>query len=377
MLPRTRLFSRSRRRSNVVVASTLLTAVALATTACIPPTPPGPTTTTSTSTTTTSTTTTVVLPPCPVPDAPVLGIIDDSESLSFTIDGDGPVQVAVLAPGADPATAVYTTTDTLSLDGLSGPTRVLARSASTDCVATERFDATYDVRSTYAGRPGVAGSDSPAVAAADPSLTGWASAVAEYLPGADVTATFQTPLNAVGPYTTSVVSLGNGGSITLSFDTAITDGPGDDLAVFENGFYVDATSQLLFTELAYVEVSSNGTDFVRFDSASRRSTPVGAFEFQDVRELGGLAGKDGGGWGTPFDLGSLRNDPAVRTGAVDLAAITHVRIVDVVGANDYPEVGDTYPDSFGRQLFDTFRGTGSGGFDLRAIGALNVVGGGS
>jgi hypothetical protein len=307
----------------------------------------------------------------------VLGIIDDSETLAFTIDGDGPVEVAVLAPPADPSGVTFTETDTLPLDGLNGPTRVLARSASPDCVATDVFDATYDIRPTYAGRPGVAGSDSPAVAATAPSLVGWASAVADYLPGADVTATFQTPLNAVGPYTTSVVSLGNGGSITLSFDTAITDGPGDDLAVFENGFYADATSQLLFTELANVEVSSNGTDFVRFDSASRRSTPVGAFEFQDVRELGGLAGKDGGGWGTPFDLDSLRNAPAVRAGTVDLAAITHVRIVDVVGADDYPSAGDRYPDSFGRQLFDTFRGTGSGGFDLRAIGVLNVVGGGS
>jgi hypothetical protein len=46
MIPRTRLFSRSRRRSNVVAATLLLTA--LASVACTPMTPPGSTTTTTT-----------------------------------------------------------------------------------------------------------------------------------------------------------------------------------------------------------------------------------------------------------------------------------------------------------------------------------------
>ena len=202
--------------------------------------------------------------------------------------------------------------------------------------------------------------------------------MAEYLPGADVSATcHQTPQHALGSYSTSVVSLGNGGSITLGFADPITDGLGDDLAVIENGFYADATGQLMFTELGYVEVSSNGTDFVRFDSASRRSDAVGGFDYQDVRELGGLAGKDGGGWGTPFDLDSLRNAPAVRSGTIDLGAITHVRIVDVVGAEDYPSAGDTYRDSFGRQVFDTHKGTGSGGLTCGRSAALHTVGGAS
>lgn len=355
----------------------MLAMSAVAGVACVPATPPGSTTTTTTSSTTTSTSTTVVLPPCPVPDAPVLSIIDRHETLRFTLDGDGPVEVAVLLPSADPATASFAPATELALEPYEGPTRVLARAASPDCTPTDRFDATYDVRDAYAGRPGVPDSDSPAVAATSASLVGWASAVADYTPGADVSATFQTPGNAVGAYTTSVVSLGNGGSISLSFADPITDGEGDDLAVFENGFYADASSHLLFTELAHVEVSSNGTDFVRFDSASRRADPVGGFEFQDVRELGGLAGKDGGGWGTPFDLAALRNDPAVRSGAVDLDAVTTVRIVDVVGAEDYPVAGDRYPDAFGRQIFDTHKGTGSGGFDLRAVGALHTLGGAS
>ena len=136
----------------------------------------------------------------------------------------------------------------------------------------------------------MAGSTSDAVSATSPSVLSWASVVAAYSPGADVTATFQTPNNAVGPYSTSIVSLGNGGSVTLSFDSPIHDGAGNDFAVFENGFMSNPTAEMLFTELAYVEVSSNGTDFVRFDSASRQPNAVGAFDYQDPRLIGGLAG---------------------------------------------------------------------------------------
>lgn len=310
---------------------------------------------------------------CPVPEAPVLSIIDDDEELRFTVDGGGAIQVAVLAASADPSTAVFVETDTLALAGHAGPTRVLARSASSECEPVEVFDAVYDVRDSYTGRPDLPGSSSNAVAGTSASLIGWATGYENYRPGSDVTAGFQTPANAVGPYSSSLVVLGNSGEITLTFDAPITDGAGDDFAVFENGF-TSGNSELLFTELAYVEVSSNGTDFVRFDSASRQPTPVGAFAYQDPRLLGGLAGKDPGGWGSAFDLSALSNKAAVRSGVVDLSAVTHVRIVDVVGAADYPAPGDAYPDSFGRQIFDTHLTTGSGGFDLRAVGVLNQAG---
>jgi hypothetical protein len=337
--------------------------------ACVP-TPPGPTTTT---TTTSTTTTAPPLEECPVPSVPVLSIIDDDEVLPVDIDGDGPVEVAVLPAGDDSAAADYEVTDSVALVGRSGPTRVLARSAATDCAVGAVFDAVYDVRSTYTGRPDLVGSSSNAVAATSTVLTGWAGAVVDYQPGADVNPSFQTPANAVGPYGTDVVVLGNGGRITLGFDTPIIDGPGDDLAVFENGF-TSGTAELVYTELAYVEVSSNGTDFVRFDSASRQPDPVGSFAFQDPRLLGGLAGKDPGGWGTAFDLSVLSNTSAVRSGTVDLSAITHVRLVDVVGAPDYPRPGDASPDAFGRQIFDAHLTTGSGGFDLRAVGVLSPAG---
>lgn len=335
-----------------------LTAAALLAGACAPPPEdPPPTTTTPPAT-------------CAVPEAPVLSVIDDDEVLSFVLPGGGVVEVAALPASDDPGSATFDQTSTLALAGLSGPTRVLARAAASGCVIDGIFDAVYDVRPTYTGRPDLPGSTSSAVAATNPSIVGWATGYSDYSPGTDVNTGFQTPTNAVGPYGTDVVVLGNSGSITLTFAAPITDGPGDDLAVFENGF-TNGTAEQLFTELAYVEVSSNGTDFVRFDSASRQPTAVGSFAYQDPRLLGGLAGKDPGGWGTVFDLGALSNQAAVRDGTVDLSAITHVRLRDVVGASDYPNVGDSYLDSFGRQIFDAHLTTGSGGFDLRAVGVLN------
>ncbi len=368
----TRLFQPGLLRSRALLALPLSVA-ALVAGACVPDPAPGTTTTTSSTTTTESTTTTstVPLPQCEVPDAPVLSIIDDDEVLPLTIPGGGPIEAAIIDGDADVSSAEYAEATSVSLAGRSGPTRVLARAASEDCVVGETFDAVYDVRATYTGRPGIAGSTSTARAAADAGLLGWATGYTDYVPGADVSASFQTPANAVGPYSTSIVVLGNNGRITLTFDTPIVDGAGDDFAVFENGFNQNATSELLFTELAYVEVSSNGTDFARFDSASRQSTAPGGFGFQDPKLLGGLAGKDPGGWGTVFDLSALTNDPAVRSGAVDLSDIRYVRLRDVVGAADYPAAGDLYHDSFGRQILDAHPTTGSGGFDLRAVGVLN------
>jgi hypothetical protein len=313
---------------------------------------------------------TPALPECQVPNAPVLSIIDDDEVLPFTIPGGGPIEIAVLGAADDVSTAVFAEASTQALTGRSGATRVLARSAADDCAVAEVFDAVYDVRATYAGRAPL-NADSPAIPVASPSILGWATGHSEYTPGADVTAGFQTPAGGYGSASSGLVVLGNGGRITMTFASPITDGAGDDFAVFENGFLQSSTSQLLFTELAYVEVSSNGTDFVRFDSASRRVGAVAAFGFQDPRELGGLAGKDQAGYGTPFDLTALRNTPSVRNGIVDLSAITHVRLVDVVGAADYPSVGDTYPDSFGRQILDAHKTVGSGGFDLTGVAVLH------
>ena len=119
---------------------------------------------------------TPALPVCAVPDAPVLSIIDDEEVLPFTIAGGGPIEVAAIAAGADPSTAVYTQTSSLPLAGLSGPTRFLARSAAAGCQVVDHFDAVMDVRSEYAPRvitAGVVNPLSPAVSKDSASIVGW------------------------------------------------------------------------------------------------------------------------------------------------------------------------------------------------------------
>lgn len=166
-----------------------------------------------------------------------------------------------------------------------------------------------------------------------------------------------------------VVSLGDGGQITLTFDQAITDGVGADFAVFENGF------SDTFLELGFVEVSSNGTDFFRFDAVSetQTSTQVGGFGALDPTDLNNLAGKYRQGFGTPFDLAELDGVSVL----LDVSAVTHVRIVDVVGritaAPGNPGWSPSL-DSLGNIINDPYSTPfGSGGFDLDAVGVINQV----
>ncbi len=123
------------------------------------------------------------------------------------------------------------------------------------------------------------------------------------------------------------------GSVTFLYPDGIYDGPGPDLAIRENGF-ASGPSPGFLSELAYVEVSSNGSDFVRFPSISLntgRVSTAGTFQLYDMTNVYNLAGKHGSTFATPFDLAELASHPLVMSGAVDLFDITHVRLVDVVG----------------------------------------------
>jgi len=157
-----------------------------------------------------------------------------------------------------------------------------------------------------------------------------------------------------------VVSLGDGGSIVLTFSPPITNGDGADFAVFENSF------SDIYLELAFVEVSSDGETFVRFDSAYLGVEPVASFGENPPTLFEGLAGKYAQGFGTPFDLELLRSKPAVQRGNVDVARITHVRIVDIVGDG-------SATDSFGNTIYDPHPTAQSTGFDLEAIAVLNAA----
>jgi len=166
---------------------------------------------------------------------------------------------------------------------------------------------------------------------------------------------------ALGPaLTNSVVSLGDGGSITLGFDNPIRNGPGADFAVFENGFGDE------FLELATVEVSSDGRYFVEFPSIS--TTPadkqVWSFGTLDPRNLYNLAGKYRLGFGTGFELEELKNETGI-----DVNQIRYVRIRDVVGSIN-PEFGTK--DSKGNFINDPWPTPFiTSGFDLDAVGVIH------
>jgi hypothetical protein len=160
----------------------------------------------------------------------------------------------------------------------------------------------------------------------DPAFVAWATGWENYLVGHEVSSTFRTPEKALGPAAGTsfdIVCLGRGGEITLTFDLPIKNHDGWDFAVFENSFS-DA-----FLELAYVEVSSDGQDFVRFDNDSLTPGPVGGFGSVDPADINGFAGKYRQGYGMPFDLQDLAEKPEVLDGTVNLARITHVKIMDI------------------------------------------------
>jgi len=170
---------------------------------------------------------------------------------------------------------------------------------------------------------------------------------------------------ALGQSDGAIVSLGDGGSATLTFDEFIVDRPGYDLAVFENGFYYPG-DDAYFLELATVAVSSDGINFFTFPphSLTDTSQQVGSFQTMDPTYINNLAGKYEGGQGTPFDLAELAGIPEL-----DIQAVTHVRVTDVVGTINRNwatldtagnPINDPYPTDFA-----------SSGFDLDAVAIVN------
>jgi len=176
---------------------------------------------------------------------------------------------------------------------------------------------------------------------------------------------FGTAADAIGAATTSVydvVSLGDGGSATLTFDVVITNGEGPDIAVYENSFNDH------FLEQAFVEVSSDGEHFVRFPATSltQTETQINGMGSVDPTYINNLAGKFRVGYGTPFDLEELRD-----SANIDINHVTHVRIVDVVGSID-PTYGSY--DAYGHLVNDPFpTDSYSGGFDLDGVAVLNCL----
>lgn len=220
---------------------------------------------------------------------------------------------------------------------------------------------------SYAPVPGEVGSTAMHSDSSD--FVAWASSVQVNRGPLDIqnpglgNATYGIETDAVGVADgVNVVSLGDGGEAIIQFDSPIFDGEGFDFAIFENGF------QDNYIELAFVEVSSDGVNYFRFDGVSETPvlTQITNFSFIDCRYIHNLAGKYRANYGTPFDLSELSG----ITG-LDISLITHIKLIDVIGSVD-PLVGtsdsqaniinDPYPTAFE-----------SGGFDLDGVGVIHSV----
>lgn len=237
--------------------------------------------------------------------------------------------------------------------------------------------------------PGPSDPGSDAIPAASALFQAWATGSTAFQPGKQQAgqstspAAYGSPASITGapdaagfgypnfnnnspPASGPVLSLGDGGRITLTFARAIADGEGPDFAVFENGFATSGTQ--IFAELAFVEVSSDGVNFTRFPavSATQTTTQTVTFGTLDPTCLHNLAGKHPAGYGTPFDLAELTPGPELN-----LQRISHVRLTDVVGD---VKTGLGSLDSTGSWINDPFpTNFASGGFDLDAVGVIHVA----
>lgn len=219
--------------------------------------------------------------------------------------------------------------------------------------------------------PGAGFPGTTAIHKDSPEFVGWATGISvvrghvnianpTFTAGGSNFATSGQPDNALGyPGGNSTVSLGDGGSAVLTFASPIVNEAGFDLAVFENG----ASTYL---ELAFVEASSDGIHFFRFPghSQTQTNTQIGSFGTPSATYLNNLAGKYEALYGTPFDLSELPDDPLL-----DKNAVTHIKVIDVVGSIDPAYAGY---DSLGNPVNDSFPTPfTSSGFDLQAVGVIH------
>jgi len=244
----------------------------------------------------------------------------------------------------------------------------------------------------------------------NPIFRGWATEVVSYEQAPGVDPRWSEPNKALGPATgkgdEDIFSLGDlsreqisqgvlPGQMTLMFDEAIRNGEGYDFAVFENGLLSEFTTPAgsaagqMFAELAYVDVSSNGEDFVRFPAVSLTAEPVGLFGTIEISNVYNLAGKHPNSGrrctGTGFDLQEIAKKPSVISGLVDINDIRYVRIVDIPGTGDFYDEAVRHIDPGTQPAWDCYANNHpiydawdtslvplhpSGGFDLEAIGVL-------
>lgn len=257
--------------------------------------------------------------------------------------------------------------------------------------------------SGYVDRRGRAVNRDEDGAVVNPVFRGWATEVISYLPATGVMPEWADASKALGPATGDswdIVSLGDldagqigvarPGEITVAFTEPIVERGGYEFAVFENGIVSGYTTGggsvtgQIYGELAFVEVSSDGVNFVRFAGVSLTPEavgPYGTIEVSDVYNLAGKHANSGGNCtGTAFDLAELARREEVVSGVVDINDIRYVRIVDIPGGGAYEDMAVEHVDAgtwpawsrYGdnNAIFDAWLTWGSGGFDLEAVGVL-------
>ncbi len=156
-----------------------------------------------------------------------------------------------------------------------------------------------------------------------------------------------------------VLSLGDRGEAILEFSEHLRDGAGYDLVVFENGFSDS------FLELAFVEISSNGIDFYRFESVSLSDTSaqIATFGAVNPEKIHNLAGKYRANYGVGFDFSELANKANL-----DIQSVRWVKIISITGSIN-PDFADR--DSRGNIINEPFPTPFiTGGFDLDAVAGV-------
>lgn len=219
----------------------------------------------------------------------------------------------------------------------------------------------------------------PAIVASDARFVEWANDIdasrTAFAPRGSTSINVSGGFNSLGDLNAAEIAAGAApGYLTVTFPNGIRNGQGHDFAVFENGF-VFPSDPFLLAELAFVEVSTDGTSFARFPSLSTNTTWAGTFGQSfggfDSTKIHNLAGKHAAGFGTPFDLDDLLNDPLVLGGTVDLSNIQYLRLVDIPG-------NGAFQDSLGNPILDAWLTSGTGGFDFRlgvgaGVGVIHAV----
>ncbi|PAW79995.1 MAG: hypothetical protein B9S32_01305 [Verrucomicrobia bacterium Tous-C9LFEB] len=303
-------------------------------------------------------------------DSDRLGEVREKDGSIYVSSGSGIYQVSAVP---EPSTVA------LLLTGLLVPLvmrrrqlgRTLSAAAIVVSVSTAAWAGPYSGISTDTG--------STAIKSDSTSIVEWAAGYQDLVRGpvtyttatgalSGAAASYGTPESILGGYG-GLISLGNGGTITLTFSQAIMNGAGADFAVFENAML---SSGKVFAELAMIAVSSDGEHFYTFPSISltQTTTQVGAYGTIDPSDVYNLAGKDLSGYGTAFDLDDLLDVANADGSFLDLDNIQYVRVTDVVGSL----AGQQTLDSAGNVINDSNSAYGNtAGFDLTGVGVVHAV----